>query len=416
MHVLVIGAGVVGASTALELARHGCQVTVVEGGSEPGLGASHANAGLLSPGHSFSWAAPGVLKDLFGIAMGRNDGLGIASRRDPALWRWGIRFLRECRHNRWHANSQAAIALAAYSRALMREQRVPPESSYSGARNGILYLYVDASRIAPEELALLDACKERYDRLEAGDLHDIEPLLSVGKQQFGAAVYCADDATGDARLFTTAAVDEARRLGAVFSFGEPVERLLARNGRIEEVRTRNRTLKTDAVVLTAGLQSANLARSLGYRLPIHPVTGYSITYTHPHDFGSQPRVGAVSAPHKIAWASFGNRVRFTGYADIGIPRNDAHIHARFEALERFAHNIYPAARRIVPSRWMGQRPMTPDGLPIIGASRHGNLYFNCGHGAMGWTMACGSARLLRDAMTGSESGIDSRAYRWSRFD
>jgi D-amino-acid dehydrogenase len=169
-------------------------------------------------------------------------------------------------------------------------------------------------------------------------------------------------------------------------------------------------------VLASGVQSARLAKSLGYRLPIYPVTGYSITYEHPHDFGSQPRVGAVSVPHKIAWASFGNRVRFTGYADIGIPRSEARMNARFEALERFAQSIYPSARGITPQqRWAGQRPMTPDGLPIIGSSRHGNLYFNCGHGAMGWTMACGSAQLLRDAITGQQSSIDSRAYGWSRF-
>lgn len=415
MHALVVGAGVVGASTALELARHGYQVTVLDGGAEPALGASYANAGLLSPGHSFSWAAPGVLKDLFGVIAGRNDGLGVAHKWDPALWRWGIRFLRECRQTRWRANSHAAIVLAAYSRTLMREQSVPSETSYAGIRNGILYLYADTASIDPEEIALLDACKERYTRLEGSGLHDIEPLLAESKQQFGAGVYGIDDATGDARAYTNVAVDEARRHGAIFLFSQQVRHLQATNGRIEEVRTYNRRYKADLVVLAAGLQSVDLVKPLGYRLPIYPVTGYSITYADAQTDDTQPRVGAVSVPHKIAWTSFDKQVRFTGYADIGIPSNQSHIDARFEALERFAQSIYPSAKHLKSERWVGQRPMTPDGLPIIGSSLHSNLFFNCGHGAMGWTMACASSRLLRDAITRQPSFIDTAAYHWSRF-
>lgn len=326
-----------------------------------------------------------------------------------------MRFLRECRRSRWHANSQAAITLSAYSRSLMREHALPPATSYCGERDGILYLYGGASGCDQDELALLDACKERYEHLGEPRLHEVEPMLAASKQPFRMGVYCPDDATGDARLFTAAAVLEAARLGAVFAFDEPVERLVSRNGSVEEVWTGKRMLEADAIVLATGVHAADLARPLGYSLPIYPVTGYSVTYDHPGDDGIQPRVGAVSVQHKIAWASFGNRVRFTGYADIGIPRGEARPQARFEALERFARSVYGPAVRTTPRRWMGQRPMTPDGLPVVGASGHGKLFFNCGHGAMGWTMACGSARLLCDAILAEPSAIDRRPYRWDRF-
>jgi D-amino-acid dehydrogenase len=166
--------------------------------------------------------------------------------------------------------------------------------------------------------------------------------------------------------------------------------------------------------MAAGLASADLLAPLGYALPIYPVTGYSITFEHQEDFA--PSVGAVSLADKIAWAGFGpGVVRFTGFADIGPRGSDALTAQRFAALERFALRMVPVLSNYQPERWVGQRPMTPDGMPVLGRSRHANLLFNCGHGAMGWTMASGCAQIICDLIAGRTPAIDCHAYRWERF-
>lgn len=416
MRVAVIGAGVVGTTTALQLATRGHEVTVLEAANAPAQGASFANAGLISPGHSFSWASPGVLHALAGVLAGTDDAMGIARWSDPALWPWGLRFLRECTAARWQRNSAASVALSAYSRTLQVDQRAVAAADYGHAAAGIVYLLAPGQACDAQELALLDLAREPYEMLDSAGIARAEPLLAPAVQRFGAGIFCRTDATGNARTFTDQAVQAAQALGAQFHFGQQVQSLQVDRGRVAGIRTAQAFWACDAVVMAGGLGAAALSRPLGYRLPIYPVTGYSVTYTHQEALGPQPRVGAVSLQHKIAWASFGNAVRFTGFADIGIPRSPSLVRRRMAALERFAASIYAPAARLQPKPWTGQRPMTPDGLPVLGrSSRHANLFFNCGHGAMGWTMASGSAQLVCDQLDGLPPAIDMAPYRWDRF-
>lgn len=413
MHVVVVGAGISGAVTALTLAREGCTVDIVDAAPVAAAGASFANAGLVSPGHCFSWAEPGVVGVALKSLLGLGSGISICPPWTLSLLRWGGLFAREGTRDRWLANSKAALNLAAYSRDLQFGANVVPFDAYGGRHAGILYLYGENDQPGPYDEALLKAAGEPFEYLDHSQLLTREPLLTKAAVKFSKAVYCPNDGTGDAARYAAAALEQAVQLGAVAHLGEKVLRLDVQGTSVAGVETDRGRYRADAVVVAAGLSSRQLLASLGYVLPIYPVTGYSISYRGPRS--SRPGVGAVSIPHKIAWASFGDEtVRFTGFADIGVP-SSAKVEKRFEALEAFAHEVYPEIRNLSPDRWVGQRPMTPDNLPFLGAARHANLWLNCGHGAMGWTMACGSARIVSDLILGREPAIDLAPYRWDRY-
>lgn len=413
MHIVVVGAGISGAVTALTLAREGCTVDIVEAASTVAAGASFANAGLVSPGHCFSWAEPGVAGVALKAVLGLGDGISICPPWTPSLLRWGGLFAREGRRDRWIANSKAALDLAAYSRNLQFGASVIPFDAYGGRHAGILYLYGENDQPGPYDEELLKAAGEPFECLDHSQLLTREPLLSKATLKFARGVFCPNDGTGDAARYAAAALEQAVQLGARVHLGQKVLRFDVKGTSIEGVETDRGHYKADAVVVAAGLSSRELLASLGYALPIYPVTGYSISYQGAKS--SRPSVGAVSIPHKVAWASFGHEtVRFTGFADIGVP-GQAKLEKRFRALEAFAHEVFPEIRGIEPDRWVGQRPMTPDNLPFLGTARHSNLWLNCGHGAMGWTMACGSARIVSDLILGREAAIELEPYRWDRY-
>lgn len=413
MHIVVVGAGVVGTVTALTLARAGHQVEIVESAGAAATGASFANAGLISPGHCFSWAEPGIGRAALRALLGRDEGLGICQPWSAALLRWGSLFLREGTHERWRANSQAALKLAAYSRDQLFRSATPAPNAFGGHQHGILYLYGEQDHPGPDDATLLHEAGEPFTALDHEQLLAQEPMLRDADIAFARAVHCPNDGTGDAARYTRAALDEASALGVRIHFDEPVLALSQQGQAVNGVTTARQTYHADAVIMAAGLTSSALLRPLGYRLPIYPVTGYSLSYRPAP--ASSPRSGAVSIPHKIAWAAFGDdTMRFTGFADIGIPSHKQAT-ARLAQLTEFAHLVCPPLARATPSQWIGQRPMTPDNLPFLGQSAHPGLWLNCGHSAMGWTMACGSAQIIADLLQGRTPAIDLHPYRWNRY-
>lgn len=413
MHVIVVGAGIAGATTALALVRQGCSVSIIEESAAAATGASFANAGLVSPGHCFSWAEPGVVSMAAKSLLGLGGGIGISPPWSIAMCRWGTLFAREGTRKRWLENSKAALALSAYSRDIQFGTPAIPVDAYGGRLAGILYLYGEDHQPGAHDAALLRSAGEAFTALDAAQLLDREPLLRDAKVKFSQAVYCPKDGTGDAARYAKACIDEAVHFGARACFGERVLRLETQGDVVLGVTTNRGHQAADAVVMAAGLASRDLLASLGYSLPIYPVSGYSITYQIKGS--KRPRVGAVSIPHKVAWAAFGDEtVRFTGYADIGYP-GASRTASRFQALESFAADVFPELKALQPSRWVGQRPMTPDNLPFLGEGKHRNLWLNCGHGAMGWTMACGSAQAITDLILGRTPAIDMAPYRWNRY-
>ncbi|MFM0741939.1 FAD-dependent oxidoreductase [Paraburkholderia xenovorans] len=413
MRIVVVGAGIAGTVTGLALLREGHEVHILEGADAAACGASHANAGLVSPGHCFSWAEPGVMKMVVKSALGIGDGIGIYQPWSPALIKWGLMFNRQSKRERWLANSRAALALSAYSRDQLFGQSTIPRDSYDGKHTGILYLYGSDESLGADDAELLSQAGEAFQSLNADEVLECEPMFQSSTIRFDRAIYSPNDGTGDAARYAAAALKEAVKLGAQVHLSEPAVCLEQSGSRITAVVSNKRRYDTDAVVIASGLWSRGLLSRIGYNLPIHGVTGYSVTYKGP--FSGVPKAGAVSIPHKIAWTAFGeDRIRFTGFADIGIPHRKR-IEQQFDALTRFASSVLPDVKRFEPSKWVGQRPMTPDNLPFLGRGKHENLWLNCGHGAMGWTMACGSARIIADLIGGRIPQIDVTPYRLDRF-
>ncbi|MFK3789040.1 FAD-dependent oxidoreductase [Pseudomonas piscis] len=234
-------------------------------------------------------------------------------------------------------------------------------------------------------------------------------MEKTGPGGFCQGVYCARDGTGDAARYAQAAIERACVTKAVARFAEQVLAVEVEAGVAVGVRPHQGRRCADAVVIAAGLASAPLLAPLGLRLPIHPVTGYSLSY--PLGRIPRPSVGAVSILHKVAWAAFGQTLRFTGFADVGQP-GPGKIEQRFAALQRFAEQVCPQLQGVTAMQWLGQRPMTRDNLPICQVR---NLLLNCGHGAMGWTMTCGSARIVSDLVARRQPAIDLAPYRWDRY-
>lgn len=413
MHVVVVGAGVIGATTALWLSREGHTVDVLDANNAAAEGASFANAGLISPGHCFSWGEPGIPSLVARSMVGLSNEMKVFPPRSASMLRWGMLFARECNWESWKRNSANALALSAYSRDALHAQVDVRLEDFGGRHGGILYLYGAGDEPGPHDAALLTHAGEPFQHLNAAQILDAEPTLRGAPLTFDHATFSPNDATGDAARFTRAALRRAIELGASVKFGQTVRSLLRDSDKITGVETGAGRIDADAVVLAGGLGSRPLLRTVGASLPLHPVSGYSATYRV--RAADLPRMGAVSIRHKIAWASFGeDMLRFTGFADVGYPSSER-AKARFQELEAFAASVYPMLGGIEPQRWVGQRPMTPDNLPYIGAGPLSNLWLSCGHGAMGWTMACGSAQIITDLVQGRLPALNMVPYRWDRF-
>ncbi|WP_158618417.1 FAD-dependent oxidoreductase [Candidimonas sp. SYP-B2681] len=413
MHVVVVGAGIVGVCTALELIREGHKVTVVDAASNAASQASYANAGLLSPGHCFSWAEPGTVQGVLSAFILGKDRPRIGRPRNAALVGWLRLFAKQSSVGNWKRNSRHALQLARLSREIHFSTDDIPLSSYGGSRNGLLYLYKAGEAPAEAELDLLREAGEPFEVLRGNALRALDPSLNgANADSFHGGTYCPLDACGDARLYALEAARIAGERSAQFRWETRVGEILMQEGRVVGISTESGVLPCDACVVATGYASKELLRPLKYKLQIHPVSGYSLTY---HGIqGARPVHGGVSISDKIAWAPFGEgRMRFTGFADIGHPDKTLSSH-RFASLEAFARKLCPAVEGMEVEQWVGQRPMTPDGLPYLGAGTHQGLFLNCGHGAMGWTMASASARLTAQVMAGRTPSMDLTPFRHDR--
>jgi D-amino-acid dehydrogenase len=411
MSVVILGGGIVGVTTAYYLAQAGERVIVVDRQPEVALETSFANAGLISPGHSYTWASPQapwvLLKSLF------QDGQSLRLKGVPdwALCSWGLQFLKHCTNARAWENTSRKVRLAMYSQEQLRQLTSQANLSYEKTSKGLLYLHRDPEALARavKNMEVLTNAGLTIEVLDPSQVAKREPALAGSGQHLAGALYCASDESGDARLFTLALYEKCRELGVQFRFDTTVQSLECQGDRVECVRTSDGPIKADQYVVAMGCYSPAIVRPLGYRIPIYPVKGYSVTF--PVLSGSNvPTIGGLDEHNLIAWARFGNRLRFTSTAQFS-GFDLTHSPADFRHTIAAARELFPdAADYTRPQYWAGLRPMTPDGLPVLGQSAHRNLFFNTGHGHLGWTWACGSARLVYDAMLGKASEIDTTGF------
>lgn len=408
MKTLVLGGGVVGVTTAYFLARAGHEVTILEEKDGLGLEASAGNAGIVAPGHSFAWASPAAAAMLLRSLRGDETAIRVRLTADPQLYAWGLRFLRECLPARTSRNTLIKLRLCQYSQRVMNELVRAEGIDYHAVAKGALYLYRDPALLGAgiKKMALLAEHGQKQEILDPAGVAKLDPVFEPVRGKIAGAIRDLGDSSGDSRLFTERLGAFCRdRLGVTIKLGARVTALRTGGDRIDAVVTSDGPLTADSYVLALGVGSAGVARTAGVSLPIYPAKGYSSTFPLKPG-GLAPTIPGVDEQWLVGWSRFGDRLRLTSTAEFAgydwgwTPRD-------FNNILRFARDVFPDAVDFDRGEYRAcLRPMTPDGPPILGLGRYRNLFFNCGHGHMGWTMACGTARIVADLMSGRMPELD----------
>jgi D-amino-acid dehydrogenase len=407
MRVVVLGAGVIGTSAAYFLAKDGHEVTVVDREALPASETSYANAGLVAPGHAFSWASPAAPGTLIRSLFRDDQALRLKLSADPQMWFWVLRFLRECTNARARANTVHKLGLCRYSVEMLHQVVADTGVEYDARRGGNLYLYRNARALdaGAEHMAFLAEHGLEIRVLDRDAVARAEPALAPVRERIAGGVLSPSDESGDARMFTrNLATWSAQHQGVEFRMGTRVLGLDTAGDRVVRVVTAHGYLEPDVVVLAMGCDSAILGRRLGIRLPIYPVKGYSVTLPV-RGRNAVPVMGGVDEENLVAWARMGDRLRITSTAEFsGYDRSFRE--SDFHAMLKAAKELFPeAADYGAPDYWAGLRPMTPGGTPLFGFARYRNLLLNTGHGHIGWTMCCGSGQLVADLLAGRPTQV-----------
>ncbi len=408
MKTLVLGGGVVGVTTAYFLAKAGHEVTLVEEKDGVGLEASAGNAGIIAPGHSFAWASPRAPRMLWESLRGGETAIRVRLTPDIRLYTWGLRFLRECTADRARRNTLVKLRLCQYSQAVMNELVRAEQIEYHAIAKGALYLYRDAAELeaGTKKMALLAEHGQKQEILDARGVAQLDPVFEPVQGKIAGAIRDVGDSSGDSRLFVENLARVCReKLGVVVKLGTRVTALRGDADRIDAALTGAGELKADNYVLALGVGAPIVARTVGVGLPVYPAKGYSSTFPLKPG-GRAPTVPGVDEKWLVGWSRLGDRLRLTSTAEFAgydwgwTPRD-------FNNILKLARDLFPDAADYDRGEYRAcLRPMTPDGPPILGLGRHRNLFFNSGHGHMGWTMACGTARIVADLMTGRMPSLD----------
>jgi D-amino-acid dehydrogenase len=410
MKIAVLGAGVVGVTSAWYLARAGHEVTVVDRQDAAAMETSFANGGQISISHAEPWANPGTPKQILKW-LGREDSpMLFRLRADPYQWAWGLAFLRECLPARTRANAAQIAAINRYSRAQLLALRSDTGIEYEQQTRGILRIYQDA-RALDEAVAAADMERRHGIDLRvqtAAQCVQLEPALSACAATIAGGVWAPADESGDAHKFTQELARLCADRGVQFRYGSRIARLEAAGGRVARVQLeQGRTIEADAYVVALGSYSPLLLRPLGISLPVYPLKGYSITI--PLAAGDvAPQISLSDGAYKLVMSRLGDRLRVAGTAELA--GYDTGINeVRCQAIVRRTFELFPKAGRPQDAQfWAGLRPATPGGVPRIGRTRYPNLYLNTGHGTLGWTMSCGSGAAIADIVSGRKPETEFR--------
>lgn len=416
MRVIVLGAGLLGTTSAYFLSQLGHDVTVIDRQATPGAETSFANGGQISVSHAEPWANPSApLKVL--QWLGKEDApLLFRLRPDLRQWLWGLSFLRECTPARTRHNIEQIVRLGTYSRDTLQQLRRDTGIDYDQRTQGILHFYTtqkefDAA-LAPAEQMRQLGCERRV--ISADEAVALEPALAHIRPQLAGATYTAEDESGDANRFTRELAKRAEAAGVQFRMGHTITALREVGGRIDHVEVtdtegRFQRLSADAFVLAMGSFSPMLAAPLGVRLPIYPAKGYSVTMPV-RDASKAHQVSLTDDEFKLVFSRLtgpnGDRLRIAGTAELNGYDRDLNA-VRCEAIVRRVEQLFPGAGDTTQAQfWTGLRPATPSNVPIIGRSKVPNLFLNTGHGTLGWTHACGSGKSIARIVTGLAPEVD----------
>jgi len=401
MHVCVLGAGIVGLATAWQLNRQGFQVSVIDRAA-PGAGASGGNGAQLSYSYVQPLADPSIWKQLPQLLLSPSSPLKLRPQLDPLQWRWALAFLAACNARTSRESTASLLALAARSRAAFEAMRadIAPDCDFSAT--GKLVLYAGAASLAgaQRQLDLQRAMGSQQRLVTADECIAIEPALASYRARIAGAVHTPSECAADCLKVCTELLRALRARGVRFLLDTEITGFDARDGRVAAVHTAAGDVEADAFVMALGTASHRLGRQLGAYLPVYPLKGYSITLEVDPAAGAAPRVSVTDSARKVVFARIGSRLRVAGMAEL--VGHDASIPAqRIEALAQATRAVFPHAGRLDALQpWTGMRPATPTGVPIVGRleGAPSNMVFNTGHGALGFTLAFGSAERVAQAL------------------
>ena len=415
MRVIVLGSGVIGVASAYYLAKQGATVTVLDRQPGPAEETSFGNAGQISPGYSTPWAAPGIpfkaVKWMF------QHHAPLAINMDGSMWQlqWMAQMLKNCNPQSYAINKERMTRVAEYSRDCLRELRKDTGIHYENRAKGTLQVFRNEAQLeaVQRDIQVLKECGVDYELLLKEDLAKVEPALAYAQDKLVGGLHLPNDETGDCYLFTNALADLAKGLGVDFKFNQKVEKLVIEGDEIKGVVVDGQVLTADRYVLAFGSYSRDLLKPLHLDLPVYPVKGYSLTIPIV-DPAFAPQSTVLDETYKIAITRFDERIRVGGMAELS-GFSHALNENRRATLQMVTQDLFPGGDMAQASFWTGLRPMTPDSTPIIGATRFKNLFLNTGHGTLGWTMACGSGKLISDLVLNHTPDINTEGLSIKRY-
>lgn len=415
MRVIVLGSGVIGVASAYYLAQQGAEVTVLDRQAGPAEETSFGNAGQISPGYSTPWAAPGIpfkaVKWMF------QHHAPLAINLDGSMWQlqWMAQMLKNCNPQSYAVNKERMMRVAEYSRDCLRELRKDTGINYENRAKGTLQLFRKEAQMeaVQRDISVLQECGVSYELLNGNELGRVEPALANTQDKLVGGLHLPNDETGDCYLFTNALAQIAKELGVNFQFNQNVEKLIVEGDEIKGVQVNGKVLTADRYVLAFGSYSRDFLKPLDLQLPVYPVKGYSLTIPIV-DPAFAPQSTVLDETYKIAITRFDQRIRVGGMAELS-GFNLGLNEDRRATLQMVTQDLFPGGDMAQASFWTGLRPMTPDSTPIIGATRFKNLFLNTGHGTLGWTMACGSGKLISDIVLNHKTEISTDGLSIQRY-
>jgi len=413
MRICVLGAGVIGLTTAYFLAKAGHQVTIVDRNGLPAQEASYANGGQLSYSYVAPLAAPGVLSSLPRYLLRRDSPLRFHLRADLDQWRWSLNFLRACTVTANRRHTAELSSLAYLSRNVLQELLATETIDFDYSRQGKLVIHREANSFADatQLVAYQRDLGAEQQVMDADACIGLEPALESLRGKFAGGIYTPSEDAGDCQKFCTGLDEVLRdRYGVERLYHHRIGALKPDGRRIRAVLTDRGEIDSDLFVMTAGLTSRELMRGVGVHLPICALKGYSLTVPVSADTVA-PRISVTDSKHKIVYARLGDAVRIAAMVDIGAAHG-AIDHGRLAVFKRQVTESFPKLGDLDDALpWAGQRPATAQGKPIVGVSPFDNLLLNVGHGALGFTLACGSGKLIAELVQGGKTSIATDPFR-----
>jgi len=418
MNTLVLGAGVTGITTAYYLAKAGQKVAVID--RQPGVAmeTSFANGGQISASHAEPWATPATLKKIMKWLWRDDAPLKFRLKKDPKLYSWCIRFLLNCGNSQALVNTERILRVALYSRDQLSILKKETGINYDQLSKGILHFYKNPKELAAasKHMKYMNDLGLERQVMDTEACITLEPALKLAAENnlISGGIFTPDDESGDTHTFCNALAKLCASMGVEFFFESPIKRIIVKEGSFKGVEIETKTLEAQNCVVALGSYSPLVLQPLGINLPVYPVKGYSITLPIINS-EQAPQVSLIQDEVKLVYSRIGSRLRVAGMAEIA-GYNTSINKIRSGLILKTALNLFPnCCDHEKTIFWSGLRPQTPDNVPVLGTTSIKNLFLNSGHSTLGWTMACGSGKIIADLITGEDLDLKLQGLEISRF-